>query len=249
MQEALEVCNSWEKALENQSKSDEAQVLLSGFGLLQDTNACSAILQRTVFVSTGMESVRFAHRSWLEFLLSEYFARCIKFGNVDDFGVTAFNAHIYRMAGEAFQGDILGEECVQKILGVWRNSKNTYVSGNLIAFLAWTHTSVDARAIQLLVDALPEYGPLSRVVLIAGFGYRVLSDGSDDLSSGDLRRALFPKLALFADPLTSPVDDPITSSLAWCYQKAFAVRFGMPQPEIPWPRLILTMPIPPKPCR
>ncbi len=228
MQEALEVFNSWEKALENQSTSDEAQVLLSGFRLLQDSNARSAILQRTVFVSTGMESVRFAHRSWLEFLLSEYFARCIKFAHVDDFGVTAFNSHIYRMAGEAFQGKILGEECIQNILGVWRSSKNTYVSGNLIAFLAWTQTSV---------DALPEYAPLSRVVLIAGFGYRVLSDGSDDLSSGDLRRALFPKLGLFADPRTSPVDDPITSSLAWCYQKAFAVRFGIPEPEIPWPAI------------
>lgn len=60
MQEALEVCNSWEKALENQSKSDEAQVLLSGFGLLQDTNACSAILQRTVFsfYRHGIDSLR-----------------------------------------------------------------------------------------------------------------------------------------------------------------------------------------------
>ena len=236
-QEALEVSKRWEKALENQSQSDNVQVLLTGFHLLQDSNACVAILQRTVFVSTGMKSVRFAHRSWLEFLLSEYFARCIKFGYVEDFGVTAFNSHIYRMAGESFQGQILSEDCVQNILGVWRNSQNTYISGNLIAFLAWTQTSVDARGIQLLVDALPEYEPLSRVVLIAGFGYRVLSDMPDDLSAGDFRRALFPKLNLFANPQTSPVDDTITSSLAWCYQKAFAVRFGMSQPEIKWPTI------------
>jgi len=59
----------------------------------------------------------------------------------------------------------------------------------------------------------------------------------DDLSAGDFRRALFPKLNLFANPQTSPVDDTITSSLAWCYQKAFAVRFGMSQPEIKWPTI------------
>ncbi|MCI0564479.1 MAG: hypothetical protein MN733_38910 [Nitrososphaera sp.] len=51
----------------------------------------------------------------------------------------------------------------------------------------------------------------------------------------DLRRAFVPVLREFSNPATAPVDDPVASSLAWCYQKAFAEKFGIPQPEIQWP--------------
>jgi hypothetical protein len=91
-----------------------------------------------------------------------------------------------------------------------------------------------------LVGPGPELGnfeALSRVLLIAGLGHRVLLNSDTDRSLGDLRRALFPKLRLFADPDTIPVVDPVAYSLAWCYQKAFAGLFGLTPPAVPWPRI------------
>ena len=64
-----------------------------------------------------------------------------------------------------------------------------------------------------------------------GLGYRILVDDKRDFSRGDLRRALFPKLQLFADLDIAPLDDPVASSLAWCYQRAFSHAFGIRPPE------------------
>ncbi|MGH6635937.1 MAG: hypothetical protein ACRED0_07315, partial [Gammaproteobacteria bacterium] len=181
--------------------------------------------------------VRFSHRHWQEFLLAQYFALCLEWGHVEDFGVTAFNSHIYRMAGELFQGREISEQRMQAVLNSWERSRNTYITGNLIAFLAWTQTAIDARAIRLLLNELPNFEALSRVVLIAGLGYRILTDQSNDHARVDLRRAFVPMLREFSNPATAPVDDAVASSLAWCYQKAFAEKFGIPQPEIPWPAI------------
>ncbi len=211
--------------------------LLFGFGLVGQRGTCTAIIQRTVFVSTGPDKVRFIHRSWQEFLLARYFILCLKWGCVADFGVTAFNSHIYRMAGEGFRDITIGEGQVRSVLEAWRRSRNTYITGNVIAFLAWTETAVEPRAIQCLVEELAHFEPLSRVVAIAGLGYRVLLNSRTDRSLGDLRRALFPKLRLFSNPDTTPVHDPVACSLAWCYQKAFAELFDLPKPEVPWPRI------------
>jgi len=188
-------------------------------------------------VSTGPNKVRFSHRSWQEFLLAQYFVLCLRWGNVEDFGVTAFNSHIYRMAGECFRGETITDERIGAVLDAWGRSANTYITGNLIAFLAWTQTGIEPRALQRLLDELPRFEALSRVVLIAGLGYRVLVNGPGDASVGDIRRALLPKLRVFSNPETTPVDDVVASSLAWCYQKAFAGLFGMPAPETPWPEI------------
>ncbi len=65
----------------------------------------------------------------------------------------------------------------------------------------------------------------------------MLRNSDSDRSLVDIRRALLPKLRLFADPDTIPVVDPVACSLAWCYQKAFAGLFGSTPPEVPWPRI------------
>lgn len=235
--EASIVRKQWERFFDKRQLVDEAQDVLLGFRLLEGGVLSSAVLQRTVFVSTRPNMVRFSHRNWQEFLLAQYFALCLKWGYVEDFGVIAFNSHIYRMAGEIVQDTTITEDRVRSVLELWKESGNTYITGNVIAFLAWTRTAIDARAIQLLVNELPNFEPLSRVVLIAGLGYRVLVNHDGDPSLRDLRRTLFPKLCTFSNPATAAADDPIACSLAWCYQKAFAEHFGMPQPEVPWPAI------------
>ena len=141
------------------------------------------------------------------------------------------------MAGESFQGQSITEQRMRAVLESWKRSINTHVTANVIAFLSWTHTTIDSRAIQLLLNELPNFEALSRVLLIAGLGYRILADHEEDHARVDLRRALIPKLREFANPATAPVDDPVASSLAWCYQKAFAEKFGISQPGTPWPAI------------
>ena len=236
-EEARMIREQWALFFQDQHPIAEAQDVTLGFRLVEEASICNAILQRTVFVSTGSSRVRFTHRSWQEFLLAQYFVLCLRWGHVENFGITAFNSHIYRMAGESFKDSTITEDQIRAVLASWRNSHNTYISGNVIAFLAWTRTAIDPRAIQLLLNELANFEALSRVVLIAGLGYRVLVNDPKDPSIGDLRRMLFPKLGEFSNPQTAPVDDPVACSLAWCYRKAFAGIFGMRQPEIPWPAI------------
>jgi pimeloyl-ACP methyl ester carboxylesterase len=235
--EARDVNGHWRRFMRDSDLTHDAEELAEGFRLVEQEGPCSALLQRSVFVSTGSGKVRFSHRHWQEFLLARYFALCLRSGHVEDFGATAFNSHIYRMAGEIQRGYTITEEQMQSVLKEWRNSGNTYVTGNVLAFLAWTQTAIEARAINLLLDQLAHFEALSRVILIAGLGYRVLVAHEEDLSAVDLRRALFPRLREFSDTATAPVDDPVASSLAWCYQKALAEKFDMPQPQCPWPAI------------
>ncbi|MGH8601557.1 MAG: NACHT domain-containing protein, partial [Gammaproteobacteria bacterium] len=235
--EARDVSKQWEAFFAQHGAGSDVQDIIMGFRLAADPETCNALLQRTVFLATGPEKVRFSHRHWQEFLLAQYFALCLEWGHVEDFGVTAFNSHIYRMAGELFQGREISEQRMQAVLNSWARSRNTYITGNLIAFLAWTQTAIDARAIRLLLGELPNFEALSRVVLIAGLGYRILVDQNNDHARVDLRRAFVPMLREFSNPATAPVDDAVASSLAWCYQKAFAEKFGIPQPEVPWPAI------------
>lgn len=238
--EAGVVRERWEGYFLQNKLSATSSDIVSGFKLVEDITSCKAILQRTIFIETGPGMTRFSHRSWQEFLLAQYFTLCLKWGFVDDFGVTAFNSNIYRMAGDVFQNTTLTEDRIKSVLDSWRKSRNTYVTGNVIAFLAWTRTSVDTQAIQLLLKELSNFQALSRVVLLAGLGYRVLVNHPDDRSVVDLRRTLLPKLCEFSNLETAPVDDPVACSLAWCYQKAFAELFGSTQPEIPWPAIGFT---------
>ncbi len=235
--EAGEICRRWERFFYDHDLLPQAESLMSGFRLVEEPQLCNALLQRTVFIATGPETVRFSHRSWQEFLLAHYFSLCLKWGHVHDFGVTAFNSRIYRMAGELCRDMVVTEKRLSSIIEYCRSVGNTYVSGNLIAFLAWTHVSIETQALRGLLDKLPDFEALSRIVLIAGLGYRILVNSKEDRSLTDLRRSLAPKLREFSDPAIAPVDDPVAWSLAWCYRKAFASMFHMPVPDIPWPEI------------
>jgi pimeloyl-ACP methyl ester carboxylesterase len=217
--------------------ADDAADILAGFRLLEDAELCQRLLQGTVFVPTGANTSRFTHRNWQEFLLAQYFVLCIRTHHFSEFGAAAFHSRIYRLAGEAFQGGVIAEDCIQALLESWSKTHNTFITGNVIAFLTWTRTAIDARAIRLLLDEIPCFGALSRLVLIGGLGYRVLVNHPDDHSLSDLRRALFPTLRVFANPNTAPVDDRVVISLSWCYQKAFSKLFGTVPPEVPWPAI------------
>jgi len=190
-----------------------------------------------VFLSTGPNTVRFSHREWQEFLLAHYFALCIKWGRFENFGVTIFNSRIWRMAGDLLKETTLTEERMMTAINCWKQSGNSYILAQVIVFLSWSRIAIDVTALQLLIREMPNFDALSRMLFLAGVGYRILADDDQDPSLADLRRSLRPILLAHANPAAAPVNDPVVCSLAWCYQKAYAHDFGTPHPETPWPTL------------
>ena len=245
--EAAEQRQLWQKFFNDMKNYDEdfyysnlhseVDQIITSFRLLEQHQFCQALLERTVFVPTGHNQVRFSHRQWQEFLLGQYFVFCLRSHHFEQLGIAAFHSRIYRMAGETFTDKIISESCIKSLLHQWRQTHNTYITGNVIAFLAWTPTSIEAKALQLLLNEVAAYEPLSRLVLIGGLGHRVLSAREQDQSLSDIRRALFPLLKRFSDAETAPVADPVASSMSWCYHKAFAEQFGVDPPQKPWPAI------------
>ncbi len=227
--EAAGIRRNWERFLER----PHHYAMLIGFALVEDVNTCATLLQRTIFLPTGRDTFRFSHRSWQEFLLAQYFALCLEQGYFQDLGRAKFYSGIYRMAGGLLPDLIMDHAKIEHVLEAWWNAgQGSYLMSNVIGFLAWTRTPVEAQAVQRLLDAVPHLDALSRIVLIGGLGYRISVGDPDDASLADLRRVFIPSLCAFLDPATTSFHDPVASSLAWCYHKHFARAAS---PAGPWP--------------
>ena len=245
--EASQLQKKWQHYIEDkklnnenfyyESLAAESERIQFGFSLVSDLSICNILLQRSVFVPTGPGMVRFAHRQWQELALGQYLSLCVRTHHFSELGLAAFHSRIYKTAGEAFGCRMVSETCVKHILEAWEETHNTYITGNVSALLSWYPIAIEPKAIQLLLNEVLNVGPISRVVLMAGLSYRVLINQAGDTSLGDIRRALFPQIKAFANLATAPVDDPVISSLSWCYQKAFAEQLGTEQPVTPWPEL------------
>ncbi|MGH8549433.1 MAG: hypothetical protein ACRERU_12710 [Methylococcales bacterium] len=245
--EALEFQRRWKDYFAGQERRNETfyletiaaekEDILFGFSLAGNPLICEDLLQRSLFVPTGPGRVRFRHRHWQEFLLGQYLSLCIRMLNFDELGIAAFHSRIYRMAGDSFGDRVISENCIRALFQSWSKSRNPFVTGNVIAFLTWNQTTIEPVAVRLLLSKLSEFELLSRLVLLGGLAYRVLLNRDSDVSLPDIRRALLPRLREFANPLTSPVDDPAASSLSWMYQKAFSELFDLEAPEFEWPGL------------
>jgi hypothetical protein len=245
--EAVEFHRRWKDYFSGQERDNETfyletiaaekEDILFGFSLVGNPIICEDLLQRSLFIPTGPGRVRFRHRHWQEFLLGQYLSLCIQMHNFDELGIAAFHSRIYRMAGDSFGDRVISENCIRSLFQSWSKSRNPFVTGNVIAFLTWNQTTIEPVAVRLLLGKLNQFELLSRLVLLGGLGYRVLLNRASDVSLPDIRRALLPRLREFANPETSPVDDPAASSLSWMYQKAFSAMFDLEAPEIEWPGL------------
>ncbi len=216
---------------------DTHEQMLNGFSLVENAETCKLLLEHTLFLPTGANRFRFSHRSWQEYLLAQYLVTNVRTHHFKELGYTAYHSRIYKLAGEAFPDQAITEPCIAQLLTTWEQTHNTYISGNVIAFLSWTHVVLDVPALTLLLEAASRLEMLPRLVLFAGLGYRVLSNYEYDYCVSEIRRALTPHLGLYSNPQTALLDDPVLSSLAWCYQKAFAEKYAIEQPGNDWVEL------------
>ena len=242
--EAYQTIQRWQKYFANVKQSDPGfyseklqdthEQMLVGFSLVENVETCKLLLEHTLFVPTGANRFRFSHRSWQEYLLAQYLVTSVLTHHFEELGYTAYHSRIYKLAGEAFPDQSITEPCITQLLTTWEKTHNTYISGNVIAFLSWTHVALEVPAIILLLESAPRLEMLPRLVLFAGLGYRVLANNEFDYCVSEIRRSICPKLELYSDPQTAILDDPVLSSLAWCYQKAFADKYATDQPDTDW---------------
>lgn len=233
-EEAHEAIAAWEYHLDRSDSRRQARHLLSSFALLCDSQACDALIRRTVLYPSGQDEVRFIHREWQDFLTSKYLAECVRWRYVDELGHRAFTLPTFMTAGE-FLGKLRVEvELVREVERRTQETGQQLIHANFCALLGNSQTPMSGPAMDLIFGDLRRMAPLSRLVTIASFGSRVLKSASGDPCAIDLRRQI---VSAFTETAQDEGIDRFYRSQAWCYLKAFHDALGTPAPELPWPGL------------
>lgn len=233
--EVIQLKQRWKAFFQRQQNRREQQMFFYGLEILENQEFLQLLLNSGVFINTGLDNFRFVHRNWQELLLARFFLMCLNFQHFDEWGEAKLYSGIYRFAGEMYQQSAITEEQVTSVISCWHNTGNTLITANFIGYLSWTQTPMEVKAIESLLAEFPNLTGLSRVILVGGLGYRVLKNAAHDYSSHDLRRALLKSFFVISNPETCPIKAPVASSLAWCYQKAFASVFESAMPGCTWP--------------
>jgi len=231
------VASQWAQYLEANNLKEENDSLSTSLALLSEEKLITGLVQRTLFITTGHSKVRFSNRQWHDYLIALYFKQCLLFGNVDDFGETAFNPTIFIGAGDLMSGDIITESMAERAVQRWKELGASSIVGDLLAFISLTTVPIEPAAVRYLLSEIGNYHAITRVVLLAGFGYRGLENAKNDPSAKDIRQALLPTIKTMADCENCPVGDRIASSISWCYLNAYAEKFGVEMIDLPWPDL------------
>jgi len=227
----------WSDYLKSNHLTEEYAEVTNSLALINDEHLIHSLVQRSLFVSTGHNKIRFSNRQWHDHLIAIYFKQCLLLGHVDGFAETAFNPTIYTMAGELMSTDIITEAVVQRVMSRWKESGKASIISDLFAFISWTTVAIEPAAVRLLLSETAHYNEITRIILLAGLGYRGLEASTNDRSAKDIRTALLPTLRMVANCDACPIGDRIASSLAWCYLRAYANKFKIDMIDKPWPDL------------
>jgi hypothetical protein len=244
--DGAELFRSWQSHLENTGQQAQGAGLLSGFHLLCEPRAYDALLHRTVLYPTGRGEVRFIHREWQDFLAARCLAQAVVYRNVDEFRHVGNTARISQMAGELLcQAEVcIDEDLVLALLqraqalATMEHAQDMgarLITANFSALLTNSRILIEGPAIDVFISAVHTMPAIARCITLIGLGYRALR--GDDASAHDLRHRL---LRVFRDYINAAVvgdDLDVMRSVAWCYRKAYAQRFGGPAITDGWPGL------------
>lgn len=232
-----ELFRSWHDHLESTGQQMQGARLLSGFRLLCEGRAYDALLHRTILYPTGRGEVRFIHREWQDFLAARYLAQAVMYRYVDEFRHVGNTARISQMAGELLcqAGVCIDEALVRALLQRAQEMGARLITANFSALLTNSRILIDGPAIDGFLSAAHSMPALSRCITLIGLGYRALR--SDDASAQDLRHRLMRVFQDYLSPIVVGDDLGVMRSVAWCYQKAYAQRFGSALVTDEWPGL------------
>ncbi len=237
--EGAELHRAWAEHLERTQQQAPGEPLLSGLHLLCEGRALDALLHRTVLYPTGRGEVRFIHREWQDFLAARYLAQVVVFRHVGEFRHVGNTARISRMAGELLGevGVCIDESFVLALLRQAREPGGDLVTANFAALVTNSRIPMEGPAIDAFLSAIHAMPAIARFITLIGLGYRGLRGDDDDASAHDLRRALVRVFQGYVSAAIAGDDLGVMRSVAWCYRKAYARRFGGPAVPDPWPGL------------
>ncbi len=232
-----ELFRSWHDHLETTGQPTQGARLLSGFRLLCESRAYDALLHRTILYPTGRGEVRFIHREWQDFLAARYLAQAVVYRYVDEFRHVGNTARISRMAGELLcqAGMCIDEALVRALLQRAQEMAARLITANFSALLTNSRILIDGPAIDVFLSTVHTMPAISRCITLIGLGYRALR--GDDASAQDLRHRLMRVFQDYLSPIVVGDDLGVMRSVAWCYRKAYAQRFGGAPVTDDWPGL------------
>jgi hypothetical protein len=158
------IADEWSQFLQSNQLEGENEQLNTSLALLNEDYFISGLVQRTLFITTGHNKIRFSNRQWHDYLLALYFKQCLTLGNVDDFGDTAFNPVIYRMAGELMHNEIITEQMAQRAILRWQETKKSSIVGDILAFISWTTVAIEPAAVRLFLSEAGNYKEITRIL-------------------------------------------------------------------------------------
>jgi hypothetical protein len=237
--EGAELHRVWAEHLERTQQQAPGEPLLAGLHLLCEARAFDALLHRTILYPTGRGEVRFIHREWQDFLAARYLAQVVVFRHVGEFRHVGNTARISRMAGELLSqaGVCIDESFVLALLRQAREPGGDLITANFAALVTNSRILLEGPALDAFLSALHAMPAIARCITLIGLGYRGLRGDDDDASAHDLRRALVRVFQGYVSAAIAGDDLGVMRSVAWCYRKAYARRFGGPAVPDPWPGL------------
>jgi serine/threonine protein kinase len=235
--EAADLYRAWAEHLERAGHESQGEGMLSGIRLLCDSRACDMLVRRTILYPTGRGEVRFLHREWQDFLASRYLAQVITHRHVDELRHISYTPRMCRAAGELLcqAGVRIDEALVSALLRRTRETGARLIIVNFSALLTSSRVPIEGPAIDALLSATRSMPAIARCIALNGLGYRALRD--DDSCAQDLRHRISRTFREYLAGSAADDDIGVMRSIAWCYLKAYAQRFGSAPPEGAWPGL------------
>jgi len=230
------LANNWSTEVPG-LKTDSS--IMRAFELLAHSEITRLLMERTVFVSTGIDEWRFAHREWEDYLTASYMANAYYYSNFVQMGHLAMTRAIFKMIGEiltTMPGKFeITESFTESVLGA-----GGIAAVNLPGVLGNSELVVHPRAIHKLlsIDTLDHLNKTARLVVFTAVMYRALRQARTDPSASELRRALIIVCNEYGKGGNDEHRDALSASLAWCYHKAMAAGDRRLQgPQVEWPGL------------
>ncbi|HWO25549.1 MAG TPA: serine/threonine-protein kinase [Kofleriaceae bacterium] len=235
--EAADLYRAWAEHFERAGQPSQGESLLSGIRLLCDGRACDMLVRRTILYPTGRGEVRFIHREWQDFLASRYLAQVIAHRHVDELRHVGYTPRMCRAAGELLcqAGVSIDEALVSALLRRTRETGARLIVANFSALLTSSRVPIEGPAIDVLLSAIRAMPAIARCIALNGLGYRALRD--DDSCAQDLRHRISRTFHECLAASAADDDIGVMRSIAWCYLKAYAQKFGSPPPDGAWPGL------------
>lgn len=219
---------------------------VDGIAICENDSTFKALRSRTILNSLGKDSLRFTHREWEDFLVSDYLAQCALGQVFSELEYRAFAKQIYIDGAEVLWHEMT--KVGMRITNVWLDNAlafdnpfaRPYTLMNICALLGNGPVDLDQFAFRELMKLIcdPRCPEVTRIVAVSSFGMRMLRDDKRDQSMKYMLGETVDALGEIIRQGSSP-NRKVTASMAWCYRAELRRRHSQLRSDRnePWPTL------------